>query len=97
MGHIYFVRSQSYVKIGFTARPISVRLRELQSASPHAMELLGSVKGDRLAEEALHRLLHHAHVRGEWYEDGPWIGNTLQTLKNDSRKIRENCALQKER
>ncbi len=55
---------QCLVKVGHTI-DVERRLEQLQCASPHALVLRGSKKGDH--EARLHRELRAERVSGEWF------------------------------
>lgn len=72
-GFIYAIKAvgTKYVKIGSATHTIERRLKLLQTGTPFLLELAAwiSVTADLLrVEKALHRALHVAHFRGEWFE-----------------------------
>lgn len=54
------------VKIGFTT-DIDQRLRQLQTAQPEPLKVVGRVIGTQAIEAFFHRLLRGQRIRGEWY------------------------------
>lgn len=64
---IYFIGTPDVVKIGYTSRPIALRLRQLQTASPRALTVLATRPGDRADERALHASLASWRLSGEWF------------------------------
>lgn len=70
-GHIYFVRLNGLVKVGWS-RDVDERLR----AYGPQVEVLCIYPGSRMDETTLHRQLRPALARGrEWYEDGKIIAD----------------------
>jgi hypothetical protein len=67
---VYFIRGGDLVKIGKANHP-EMRLRELQTGSPFALELLLTLEGGTQEERALHKRFIAYRVRNEWfrYED----------------------------
>lgn len=65
---IYFIahRESDMVKIGHSKNP-ERRFRTLQSTSPVALELLGSMVGSCQMERKLHTYFFPVHVRDEWF------------------------------
>jgi hypothetical protein len=73
-GLIYFIGNDQKgpVKIGFTSHSDpSKRLRQLQTASPDTLSVLGSIGGTIEQEKEIHAFLMHNNIRGEWFERGP--------------------------
>lgn len=68
-GQIYFIEAvgTGLVKIGFTNRWVSQRLRELQTTSPHHLQLLHAFEGTAGDERAAHVKFAKLHHRGEWF------------------------------
>jgi hypothetical protein len=67
-GHVYFIRAgrTNLVKIGW-AKDVDKRHRELQTASPHPLHLIGYMPGSLFDEAAWHERFAHVRVRGEWF------------------------------
>ncbi len=64
---IYFVAAgKRAVKIG-TARNVKSRLAALQTANHEPLRVLGSIRGDRYVERAIHRKFAKLRIRGEWF------------------------------
>jgi len=61
----YFVRAGDKVKIG-RSTDVEGRMRSLQTANPHRLELLCVIDGDE--EANWHRYFADRHVGGEWFE-----------------------------
>lgn len=76
--YVYFVRASapppsviSWVKIGMSY-DIDARLKDLQSACPIALELIGSIRcrtnvDSRRLESKLHETIGWERVHGEWF------------------------------
>ena len=81
-GSIYFVEAvgTGLVKIGFTNRWVSQRLRELQTTSPHYLRLLHSIDGTAGDERNLHVRFAKCHHRGEWFRLGDEIMEFLNMV-----------------
>jgi hypothetical protein len=65
-GKIYFIRCGEFVKIGF-ATDVPTRFSGIKTSTPHELELLGTVPGDRSTERAFHERFKRHHHRGEWF------------------------------
>jgi hypothetical protein len=73
IGWVYVIEAmgQNLFKVGFTTRDPEARLQQLQTASPHKLDLLTafSCKNPPQLEAALHQMLeqHTNRVQGEWF------------------------------
>lgn len=68
-GFIYFLRARGYssgIKIGFSTKP-EHRMEHLKSEAGVPLILDGYVPGTRKHEKAVHAILHHARLHGEWF------------------------------
>lgn len=70
---IYFIQEnepgRNRVKIGYTSKDdVSQRMRELQTASPTRLQVLGVMEGDQGRERLIHILFAGQRVTGEWFE-----------------------------
>lgn len=63
---IYFIKAKNYVKIGVSKNPVQ-RLKELQTANPIKLKLLGTIEGNFSTEAALHRMFYKWKKTGEWF------------------------------
>ena len=64
---IYFVRSGDYVKIGFSDKPQD-RIKNLQTANPGKLSVLGVINGSRENEADLHKAFSKYRIgSGEWF------------------------------
>lgn len=67
---VYFLQTgdpDSPVKIGYTARPTSERLREAKTFSAETLYILTETMGSQADEAALHRRFTGHRLRGEWF------------------------------
>lgn len=69
-GCIYFIEAvgTGFVKIGFTKQMAGLRLRELQTASPHELKLLTWLEDFDRRESTVHARFAHLRHRGEWFK-----------------------------
>lgn len=66
---VYFIKSGDYIKIGY-ATSVEKRMADLQTGSPHVLELLGKMPATSIKDEfQVHLLFRHLYVRGEWFHD----------------------------
>jgi hypothetical protein len=68
-GIVYFVQGHGSgpVKIGYTDRPMDVRLAGLQTGSPVRLRVLATHAGDREMERRLHTMFRDWRLHGEWF------------------------------
>lgn len=64
---IYFIRSGNYIKIGYADDPAR-RLKELQTANPGELEILGIAPGNVAREREIHIIFADFRANGEWFE-----------------------------
>ncbi len=64
-GHVYFVRFQGLIKIGFTTN-----MPSRMQAIPHE-ELLAAVPGQLADEKRCHAAFAHLREQGEWFRPEP--------------------------
>lgn len=69
---VYFVGNleAGYVKVGYSQSP-GWRIQALATAAPFALHKLATVRGPMKLERAIHRHLHEARSRGEWFHATP--------------------------
>lgn len=69
---VYFVQVETDgpIKIGFTV-DMAGRFGALQTSSPHALRLLGTVPGDEERERQIHEEFEHLRMQGEWFKPAP--------------------------
>lgn len=65
---IYFIEAVGgkAIKIGFSGEP-SIRLRQLQTASPYPLQIMGMFDGTLWQERQIHEYLKGLPFEGEWY------------------------------
>jgi DNA-binding XRE family transcriptional regulator len=63
---IYFIKHSEFVKIGYTTG-INNRLSQLQTSSPHKLQVVGLIDGDLNKEKELHQKFIHLSTSGEWF------------------------------
>jgi len=84
---VYGIESREAMKIGYSKNP-SKRMEQLQTASPHQLELKFSIKARTLSqakfvEKYLHERLRHYRLNGEWFELGVTENVVFRILKED--------------
>jgi hypothetical protein len=89
---IYFIHNEQAesIKIGFS-RGVKGRLRQLSTASPQPLVLLGMILGGRVRERQLHRQFQPYRLHGEWFEDVPIVFNSVLALIEYRRNVWEEC------
>lgn len=71
-GFIYFVRSDDYIKIGYTQN-WTRRQRELARNAPTGIDLLFLMGGSKIEEAHLHSQFHEHRQNGEWFKAHPGL------------------------
>lgn len=69
---IYFIAAEDRVKIGRSIDP-NKRLRELQTASPFPLRMLGFFEGGELEEKETQRRFRTHSLHGEWFKLTPEV------------------------
>ena len=78
---VYYITDGERAKIGYTDRPISERLRELQTGNPQTLELVLCLKDGTFAtEQAIHRNWQSDLIRGEWFRDSEALRDRFRDL-----------------
>lgn len=72
-GFVYFVECplNGLIKIGVTDDHPDKRLGELRRGSPVPLQPLGILRGNRVAEKAIHVRFHQSRSHGEWFRPTP--------------------------
>lgn len=93
---VYVVQPEQepFVKIGFTASPMSARLADLQVGNPRALRVIERIPADEMADEGtIHVILDEYRVRGEWFRyEGDvfsmvtYIGR-LRELRSEAKEL----------
>lgn len=66
-GHVYFMRLDGCVKVGFSNNPAR-RARELSTAHSDRFEVMVAVRGTRHEEKLIHDLMEGCRRHGEWFD-----------------------------
>lgn len=66
-GHVYLIRDEEFVKIGWTKLRVEVRVVSLQCGNPRPLKLLASMPMSRSEEVVIHRRFAAHRVSGEWF------------------------------
>lgn len=69
-GYVYLIgcKSLGAIKIGYSKHPHK-RLKELQTASPYLLEMLGLIEGTFKTESHIQRRFKEHHMDREWFYD----------------------------
>lgn len=85
---VYFAESDSFVKIGFTTRDLSDRMRELECGNPHGIKVIGTLLvQDESDERALHKRFSIFHHRKEWFRKTPELLAAINGLLRDQHRV----------
>lgn len=94
--YVYIIKADTFIKIGFSGNP-DRRLKEMQTGSPHELEILAKLPYETREEAAakekeFHLLFATWHHRGEWfYADG-----MKRALNIPTEILRDQRAAEKE-
>lgn len=66
VGYVYFVRSSSLVKIGFSTNVLN-RIIDLQVGNPIDATLVAAIPGSEDTEKYFHHMFKHHREKGEWF------------------------------
>ena len=69
-GHVYFIESGEFIKIGYTRSPVA-RVRKMLTDTPIAPHLLHAEPGSFKQEKLFHRHFAAIRSRGEWFQKTP--------------------------
>lgn len=77
---VYFVQAgeSGPIKIGFTEKSLSNRIRSLQTGCPEVIRVLGTISGQRETELKLHSRFKQHRKQGEWFDPHPEILEYIQ-------------------
>lgn len=69
---IYFILAPvaNRIKIGYSSNPEN-RIKSIMTASPHDLDLLGTISGTREDERNLHQRFAHIRKNREWFDATP--------------------------
>lgn len=90
---IYFIQRDDMgaIKIGRSIDPLK-RLRELQTASPIKLTLLGMMDSEDSTETELHNRFKRLRIMGEWFDPGKAL---LRYIKRYSQKRKRESNIAK--
>jgi len=92
--YIYFIKSENFVKIGYTLN-IESRLQSLQSSNPHKLKLIYSIETDHALETLLHKYYqkNNKHHRNEWFIYDDFTERVINVLKIYEKQINKSKKL----
>jgi hypothetical protein len=74
IGFVYAISNGTHLKIGWsTSHPQLSRVRDLQVASAHELDIVGAFIGTQTDERSTQQRFGPYRVRGEWFQDVPQI------------------------
>ena len=78
---VYFIEAvgADRVKIGVAADP-ALRMQQLQTSSGHPLALIGSIRGGRAVERALHTRYAAFRISGEWFYLSRYVRSGIERL-----------------
>lgn len=89
---VYFIQAgdNGPIKIGIARNPRK-RLRQLQTANPERLRLLGTIDGDLEVERRIHSELEDWRLAGEWFRADEEVKVATRRLidSNDGRRERD--------
>jgi T5orf172 domain len=79
---VYFVEmeGENRIKIGYTAGSAERRMAQLQTGQPQKLRLLGTIPGERDAEQGLHKEFKAYRGNGEWFFADAEVRAAIQTV-----------------
>jgi len=81
--HIYFIRSQDFVKIGYSKNPV-LRMSGLQTANPNKLELLYSFPSFQWREKEIHKDLKKHFINGEWFSYNDEVKRYIEKIEKEN-------------
>lgn len=92
---IYFIQNKtnSAIKIGYTAGDAKERLAQLQTSSADRLVLLRSVPGEMWQEQELHKRLARYRLTGEWFRPHADVMNSMSEFTQSEYGSPELCHL----
>ena len=88
---VYVVKCGDFVKIG-RARNVEQRMRDIQSANPHTIELLFVSFGGNEVEKELHRRFAAYKHRDEWFRLEGEVAEWIQVQRDQGAQPVEKLA-----
>lgn len=90
---IYFVRQagdiNAPIKIGYSKNP-EQRVKDLQTALPYELELIGTMQGGLKREAQLHNDFADTRLKGEWFKATPELKMRIAALGGNDKIHLEN-------
>lgn len=82
---VYFILNKdlNHVKIGYSKNP-SLRIKTLQTASSHKLEIIAVLKGTIKEEKFLQKNFNKYHIKNEWFEYNYDIKEFIKYLDYDN-------------
>lgn len=68
------------VKIGFTTKSVSARIKALQTGCPDELRLICSAPATRLEEQTVHNTFAACRVKGEWFRASPQLTRFIRAI-----------------
>lgn len=88
---IYIVRAQGtdLYKIGFTARQVEERLKEVQTGSPYPLKIIHTFDGSQDDEKRMHLEFKQFLIHGEWFKlnEERLLGLIVNLIFSPDRRI----------
>ena len=76
---IYFISQREFIKIGFSD-DVDQRIKELQTASPLELKLVGTMPGAFQTECELHKIFESYRKNGEWFRYTGHLKDCIRAL-----------------
>ena len=70
-GTVYFFGLRDFLKVGFTTRDVSDRIRDLSTGTPEPITLIAAIEGTHETERAWQRRFKPWHHEREWFQRAP--------------------------
>ena len=84
---VYFVQSLNKIKVGYTEN-LPHRMKNMRTANPHGMVLIGTVNGNKNHEKKIQKVLKEYCVIGEWFKDCDEVRDYIDKILNDDLKVK---------
>ena len=86
MSNVYFIQSETYVKIGFTEGDVTDRLAQLQTGNPHSLRIMAVIPDALPTLEGLfHTVFMDARYNGEWFRITRELRKVIVLIANGAR------------
>jgi hypothetical protein len=80
-GTVYLIQCGDRVKIGFASN-FPERMRVLRTACPYPVEIIATIDGGRILEQALHIIFKEQRRHGEWFEVAGRLAKVIQNIRS---------------